>query len=99
MKKLAILAIAILAITFTGCATMTPPPEVPEPQWEKSMVRFPVLGPKLDADGKVVLDKDGKPTATLSYVPTKVDMKTGRVWLLLPDDSLNAKAPDAGVKE
>jgi len=94
----AILAIVALALTFTGCATMAPQPTAPEPVWEKSMVRLPVLGPKLDAEGKVVLDKEGKPQAAFSYHPTKVDLKTGEVRLLLKDDPLNA-APAEEVKQ
>ena len=89
--------IAVLAIAFlVGCTQPAPAPVVDatpvvdEVKWEKSMVRLPVLGPKLDKDGKPVLDKEGKPTAVFSYAPTKVDMKTGEIRLLLPGDPLNA---------
>ena len=89
--------IAVLAIAFlVGCTQPAPPPvvdttpAVDEVKWEKSMVRLPVLGPKLGEDGKPLLDKEGKPTAVFSYAPTKVDMKTGEIRLLLPGDPLNA---------
>ena len=89
--------IAVLAIAFlVGCTQPAPPPIVDAApvveavQWEKSMVRLPVLGPKLGEDGKPLLDKEGKPTAVFSYAPTKVDMKTGEIRLLLPGDPLNA---------
>ena len=89
--------IAVLAIAFlAGCTQPAPAPVVDakpvvdEVKWEKSMVRLPVLGPKLGEDGKPVLDKDGKPTAVFSYAPTKVRMDTGEIRLLLPSDPLNA---------
>lgn len=100
--------IAVLAIAFVvGCTQPAPAPVVDatpvvdEVKWEKSMVRLPVLGPKLGEDGKPVLDKDGKPTAVFSYAPTKVDMKTGEIRLLLPGDPLNVApaAPAAPAEE
>ena len=89
--------IAVLAIAFlVGCTQPAPAPVVDAApvveavQWEKSMVRWPVLGPKLGEDGKPLLDKEGKPTAVFSYAPTKVRMDTGEIRLLLPSDPLNA---------
>ena len=97
MKNIAILAIAIMALTFIGCATTAPQPA--EPQWVKSTAYIDILGAKTGEDGNAIKDKDGRLIPEWKKHPTKLNPETGEIRLLLKGDPLWNVPAEEGVRQ